>query len=118
MPRDTLTREEARFVSAARVAHLGTASDTGRPNVVPVCFALLNGRIYVGLDSKPKSVSHLRLRRVRNIRVNPRVSFVADRYYENWSRLGYVMIAANATLDMPEAERGDAIGVLRAKYPQ
>ena len=118
MARDTLTDEETRFVRWARVARLGTASGDGQPNVVPVCFELLDGRIYIGLDSKPKSVVHLRLRRVRNILENPRVSFLVDRYDEDWGRLGYVMITASATLDLQESERGRAIIALRSKYPQ
>ena len=116
--RDTLTEVEARFVRRARVARLGTASGDGQPNVVPVCFELLGGSIYIGLDSKPKSVAHLRLRRVRNILENPRASFLVDRYDEDWGRLGYVMISGSATLDMPETERSRAIEALRAKYPQ
>ncbi len=118
MPRDKLTDDETRFVKRARVARLGTASDERQPNVVPVCFELLDGRIYIGLDSKPKSVAHLKLRRVRNILANPRVSFLVDRYDEDWGRLGYVMITASATLDLREAERSRAIVALRSKYPQ
>ncbi len=118
MARDRLTEEETRFARRARVARLGTASGDGQPNVVPVCFELLDGRVYIGLDAKPKSVAHLRLRRVRNILENPRVSFLVDIYREDWERLGYVMIGGRATLDMPEAERGRAIDALRAKYPQ
>ena len=113
-----LTDGETRFVRRARVARLGTASDEGQPNVVPVCFETLDGRIYIGLDSKPKSVAHLKLRRVRNILANPRVSFLVDRYDEDWGRLGYVMITASATLDLREAERSRAIVALRSKYPQ
>lgn len=118
MPRDTLNALETGFVRRARVARLGTASDDGQPNVVPVCFELLDGRIYIGLDSKPKSVAHLRLRRVRNILENPRVSFLVDRYCEDWERLGYVMITATATLDVQDPERSRAIGALRRKYSQ
>ena len=118
MARDTLNGAEAGFVGRARVARLGTASGDGQPNVVPVCFELLDGRVYIGLDSKPKLVAHLRLRRVRNILANPRVSFLVDRYDEDWGRLGYVMISAEATLDVEETERRDAIEALRAKYPQ
>ena len=118
MPRYTLTEEQARFVRRARVARLGTSSGGGQPNVVPVCFELLEGRIYVGLDSKPKSVEHLRLRRVKNILANPRVSFLVDAYDEDWGKLGYVLITAKASLDVSETERGQAIGALRSKYPQ
>ena len=118
MPRDALTEDEARFVKRARVARLGTASIEGQPNVVPVCFEMLGTRIYIGLDLKPKSVAHLRLRRVRNIMANPRALFLVDRYEEDWERLGYVMITATATLDVPETERMRAIHALRAKYSQ
>ena len=40
-----------------------------------------------------------------------------DRYDEDWGRLGYVMIAASATIDLQEAERRSAIAALRSKYP-
>ena len=90
----------------ARVARLGTASGDGQPNVVPVCFELIDGRVYIGLDAKPKSVAHLRLRRVRNILENPRVSFLVDRYSDDWGRLGYVMISGRATLEVEDSERG------------
>ena len=118
MPRAVLTADEEHFVKRARVARLGTTSGDGQPNVVPVCFELLDGRIYIGLDSKPKSVAHLRLRRVRNIRANPRVSFLVDRYEDDWERLGYVMITGSATLDVSEQERTGAIDALRVKYSQ
>ena len=118
MPRAALTADEARFVKRARIGRLGTASKDGQPNVVPVCFELLGGRIYIGLDSKPKSVESLKLRRVRNIRANPRVSFLVDSYEEDWERLGYVMIAGSATLELSERERKGAIGALRIKYSQ
>ena len=62
-PGCVLTPEAARFVESARVAHLASSSAEGQPHVVPVCFALVKGRIYVGLDAKPKSVDPLRLRR-------------------------------------------------------
>ena len=48
MVRDRLNDEEARFVRRARVARLGTASGDGQPNVVPVCFELIDGRVYIG----------------------------------------------------------------------
>ena len=118
MSRAALSAEEERFVRRARVARLGTVSEEGLPNTVPVCFELLDGRIYIGLDSKPKSVTHLRLRRVKNIRANPRVSFLVDRYEEDWDRLGYVMIAGSATLDVSETERTSAIDALKVKYSQ
>ena len=120
MARDKLTEAEVGFVGRARVGEawnrIGRRS--AKRNVVPVCFELLDGRVYIGLDSKPKSVAHLRLRRVRNILENRQVSFLVDRYDEDWGRLGYVMIGGSATLDVPETERRVAVEALRAKYPQ
>lgn len=107
------------FVSDARVGRLATASADGAPHVVPVCFALADGRIYIGLDSKPKSVGALRLRRVRNIRENPKVAFLVDVYDdEDWSRLGFALVSGEATVDISESERRGAVAALRAKYPQ
>ena len=109
----------AAFVSAARVGRLATSSADGEPHLVPVCFALMDGRIYIGLDSKPKSVEALRLRRVRNIRENPRVAFLVDVYDdEDWSRLGFALVSGEATVDISENERRGAVAALRAKYPQ
>ena len=105
-------------MESARVAHLASTSATGQPHVVPVCFTLVKGRIYVGLDAKPKSVDPLRLRRVRNILQDPRVSFLVDRYSEEWTKLGYVMVIGNADLCPSEDERRDAVVALRAKYAQ
>ena len=118
VPKSVLTLEATRFVESARVAHLASTSATGQPHVVPVCFTLVKGRIYVGLDAKPKSVDPLRLRRVRNITQNPRVSFLVDRYSEEWTKLGYVMITGHAELCSDEHERRDGVAALRAKYVQ
>ena len=101
------------------MARLATSSADGAPHLVPVCFAVMDGRIYIGLDSKPKSVSPLRLRRVRNIVENPRVAFLVDVYDDaDWGKLGYALITGAAAVDIPEGERRDAIAALRAKYPQ
>ena len=114
-----LDGEVAAFVSGARVARLATSSADGAPHLVPVCFAVMDGMIYIGLDSKPKSVNPLRLRRARNIVENPRVAFLVDVYDDDdWGNLGYALITGVASLDIPESERRDAIAALRAKYPQ
>ena len=107
------------FVSEARAARLATSSADGAPHLVPVCFAVVGGLIYIGLDSKPKSVNPLRLRRARNIVENPRVAFLVDVYDDgDWGNLGYALITGAAALDIPEGERRGAIAALRAKYPQ
>ena len=111
-----LSPSELHFIQYQRVAHLATADAAGRPHVVPVCFAYLDGRIYVAIDEKPKR--SLRLKRLRNIEENPQVSLVCDRYVEDWSRLAWVMVHGTAAvvLNGPEHER--AVAVLREKYLQ
>ena len=105
--------------SMARVAHLATADASGRPYVVPVCFAWHDSYIYIALDEKPKSVAPGRLKRVRNILQNPRVSFLIDRYSEDWSRLSYTLVSGTASLEEPGSTRHiAAISLLREKYPQ
>ena len=118
MPRRILDDEEVRFVAGARIARLATSTTDGVPHIVPVCFALLADSIYIGLDAKPKSVDVLKLRRVRNIVSNPRAAFIVDQYSDEWSRLGYVLIHADAILVTEDHERANAIAALRRKYVQ
>jgi PPOX class probable F420-dependent enzyme len=113
---------EARGVTLlrrSRVGHLATADARGRPHVVPVCFAFDGRRIVTALDEKPKRVGPRRLRRVRNIRVNPHVAFIVDRYDEDWRRLRFVLVLGVADVLEPgtRAHR-EAVARLRRKYPQ
>ncbi|GAB2997294.1 TIGR03668 family PPOX class F420-dependent oxidoreductase [Amycolatopsis acidiphila] len=103
---------EARF-AAARVARLATADAAGVPHLVPVTFALDDGAIVFAVDHKPKRSTDLR--RLRNIAANPAVSFLADGYDEDWSRLWWVR--ADGTARVLGSDPA-AIEALRAKYPQ
>jgi PPOX class probable F420-dependent enzyme len=101
------------------VARLATADASGRPYVVPVCFAWEGDHIYIALDEKPKSVAYHRLKRVRNILENPRVSFLVDSYSEDWSRLSYTLASGVASLEQPGSPvHAAAVDLLRQKYPQ
>ena len=44
------------LLRAAPVAHLGLLDDEDRPRVLPVTFALTEGRLYSAVDDKPKRV--------------------------------------------------------------
>lgn len=108
-----------RFVESRRVARLGTLKPDGSPHVVPICFALCNGRIYSALDEKPKRRPVEQLQRVRNIQLNPGATLLADRYSENWSLLAYVILRGDATVvSAGEAGHSEAVRALRDKYPQ
>ena len=113
-----LSDDVLRFIRSARVGHLASATPSGLPHIVPVCFELMHGAVYIGLDAKPKSVDVLSLRRVRNMVANPQTAFMVDRYDEDWSRLGYVLVTAQASLELDERERSDAVQILRRKYVQ
>ncbi|TNC23525.1 TIGR03668 family PPOX class F420-dependent oxidoreductase [Amycolatopsis alkalitolerans] len=103
---------ETRF-AAARVARLATADAEGVPHLVPVTFALDAGAIVFAIDHKPKRGTDLR--RLRNIAANPAVSFLADGYDEDWSRLWWVRADGIARiLDSASS----ALDALQAKYPQ
>jgi PPOX class probable F420-dependent enzyme len=113
-PSDT----ERRFLDAQRVAHLATADARAVPHVVPVCFALADETLYVTIDEKPKRPNGPPLKRLRNIAQNPRVAVVADRYDEDWMRLGWVMLRGRAEILAAGAEHAHAQALLRARYPQ
>lgn len=111
-----LSDEQRRFVEARRVGHLATADAGGVPHVVPVCFALAGDAAYVTIDEKPKRAGSLK--RVRNILKNPAVALVVDRWDEDWSRLGWVMLRGRAEILEAGAEHDRAQALLRARYPQ
>ena len=113
-----MTSREKLFVRSARIAHLATADDKGRPHVIPICFAFDGNEIYSPIDEKPKKTSPLLLKRVRNIRANPDVAVVIDRYDENWKKLAYVLITGRAKLLPRGARHKRALRLLRKKYPQ
>ena len=104
------------FIQRASVGRLATVDAGGAPHVVPICFVLLDGRIYSVVDEKPKRTT--RLQRLRNIEANPRVALVIDRYSDDWSELAWVMVRGLAEIIEPGDEHAAAIAALREKYPQ
>jgi PPOX class probable F420-dependent enzyme len=115
---DVLPKIARQFLNAQRVAHLATADRAAAPHVVPVCFAVQGDTLYVTIDEKPKRTSGPPLRRLRNIAENPAVAVVVDRYDEDWSRLGWVMLHGRAEILAQGPEHDDAQAQLRARYPQ
>ena len=100
----------------ARVAHLATADADGRPHMVPIVFALLNGQIVTAVDHKPKRTA--RLKRLENIRANPAVSVLADHYDDDWTSLWWVRVDGPARIAHEGSEFNEAIAALAAKYAQ
>lgn len=115
---DDSTRE---FIRDHRVARFATADADCQPVVVPVCYVFDGEVVYSALDEKPKSVEPEKLKRARNIEINPKVSMVIDDYSEDWGELQYVMISGRAEIIAPGQnviEHARAIEMLREKYPQ
>lgn len=104
-----------RLFSAARVARLATVSG-GTPHVVPFTFAVDGDLIYTAVDAKPKSTTNLR--RLRNIRDNPRVAALVDHYEDDWPALWWVRADGFASVVSDAEAIARPIGLLAERYPQ
>ncbi len=113
-----LNGPDAEFLQDARIGHLASVNSAGQPHVIPVCFAFDGRTVYSVLDRKPKSAPVVRLRRVKNILANPKVSLVVDHYEEDWARLRYVLLLGAAELLTEGDEWAASLELLREKYPQ
>src|SRR5258708_27726309 len=106
----------ARF-TAARVARLATVTPGDQPHVVPLCFTVHGEVIFSVVDFKPKTT--IDLARLENVRANPNVSLVVDRYDdEMWNRLWWVRVDGVARVIESGVEHTTAIQLLRSEYPQ
>ena len=99
--------------ATARVARLATTGPDG-PHVVPIVFALDGDTLYHAVDHKPKRT--LALKRIGNLRADPRASVLADGYDEDWSRLWWARADGTARILEPGHER--ALALLAERYAQ
>ena len=112
-----LSEQQARFLAERRIGHLATADARAAPHLVPVCFVVSESAVYITIDQKPKGDVGA-LKRLRNIIENPVAAFVADRWDEDWTRLGWVMLRGPAEILADGAEHDRAQTLLRSRYPQ
>ena len=112
-----LSDRQASFLASLRVGHLATADARAAPHLVPVCFVVSDGAVYITIDQKPKGDVR-KLNRLTNILENPVAVFVADRWDEDWTRLGWVMLRGPAEIIAEGAEHDRAQALLRSRYPQ
>ncbi|WP_178359618.1 TIGR03668 family PPOX class F420-dependent oxidoreductase [Mycolicibacterium hippocampi] len=111
--------DAATAFTGSPVAVLATTGEDGAPHLVPVVFAMPEGRsdvLYTAVDAKPKSTR--RLRRLANIAQNPAVSLLVDHYDEDWTRLWWVRADGDAAVHHSGEEMATGYALLRAKYPQ
>jgi PPOX class probable F420-dependent enzyme len=113
-----IPKEITAFIRAGRVAHLATADSTGQPLVIPICFAFDGKEFFSPIDEKPKQISPHKLKRLRNIAENPKVSLVIDRWDEDWRKLAYILISGRARILLTGQKHRRAVTLLRRKYRQ
>ncbi len=108
--------EARRRFSGARVATLATVGSDGAPHLVPVVFAVEGSTVWTATDAKPKRGGELR--RHANIRVEPRVSLLAQHWDEHWEALWWVRADGSASLHTSESTVERVAALLRRRYPQ
>lgn len=74
------TEDARQFLESHRVGHLATASGADGPHVIPVCYAIDDVGLYFVADLKPKRGAPRQLRRLENLRADPRAAVVVDDY--------------------------------------
>ncbi len=102
------------LLETQRVGHLGLLDEAGRPRVQPVTFARAGGALWSAVDDKPKRRPGEQLARVRRLRANPACALTVDRYDDDWTKLAWIQVVANATV---VGVREDVLEALAARYP-
>ena len=111
-----MTQADLALLDRARVATLATVSADGRPHVVPVVFARDGNDLVTSVDGKPKRGKVLA--RIENVNRDPRVSVLADHYEADWSRLWWVRVDGEASIETEGEGFDRALTALRRRYPQ
>ncbi len=112
------TKRESKFIQAQRIARMATVDKSGRPLVLPICYAYDGKYLYTPIDKKPKRTSAMELKRIKNIVSNPNVSVVIDRYYEDWTRIAYIIIHGTAEVLDRGREYRESLRILSERYRQ
>jgi PPOX class probable F420-dependent enzyme len=117
-------REFNPIIYRARVARLATADSKAKPHIVPVVFAFDGEKYYIPIDKKTKTSKPGKLRRIKNIEVNPAVALLIDEYNEDWKKLLFIMVQGKAAILGKKRENNEdkllrtAHKLLYTKYPQ
>jgi PPOX class probable F420-dependent enzyme len=101
------------LLETARVGRLGLLDLDGAPRVLPVTFAVADGRIWSAIDRKPKRAGEPA--RLRFLRRDPRAALTVDRYSDDWGELAWVQVLGRVEI----VEVGDGVAglaALREKY--
>jgi PPOX class probable F420-dependent enzyme len=117
-----ITPDIKEFIQRVRVARLATIDSEFKPHLVPVVFVFDGNHFFIPVDEKRKKTKAEKLRRIKNIQVNPNVALLIDEYSEDWNRLAFVMIQGTALVvkSRPQADiqLKHALKELTTKYTQ
>jgi PPOX class probable F420-dependent enzyme len=106
-----------RILARWPVACLATLDAEGRPELVPIVFALSDAALWTPIDGKPKRGGELA--RVRNLRRDGRVSLLLDHYDDDWERLWWLRVDGRGEVVAARGAAAErALAALRAKYPR
>ena len=113
-------KDALHWLSSQKVAYLATTDVHAQPHLVPVVFVRMDEDIFICIDEKPKK--HRFLKRLANIKANPKISLLVDNYDDDWQELKWVRVDGTAVLlentDESRAVFESVISTLRDKYPQ
>jgi PPOX class probable F420-dependent enzyme len=93
------------------VGHLGLLDEQGEPRVQPITFARVGNTIVSAIDDKPKRGVPARIERLRR---HPRAALTVDRYDADWTRLAWVQLLGDVTIEDIDPE---ALIALQHRYP-
>jgi PPOX class probable F420-dependent enzyme len=94
---------------------MGLLDEEGAPRVLPVTFALAEGRIWSAIDNKPKRAGEPA--RLRFLRRDSRAALTVDRYADDWNELAWVQVLGSVRI-LDVAQGADGLAALSAKYEQ
>jgi PPOX class probable F420-dependent enzyme len=89
--------------------------EEGGPRVLPVTFAVAEGRIWSAIDQKPKRAEEPA--RLRFLQRDPRAALTVDRYTDDWEELAWVQVLGRVSIVEVAAGR-PGLDALSAKYQQ
>jgi len=95
------------------VARLGLLDLDGGPRVMPVTFAVADGRIWSAIDRKPKRTGEPA--RLRFLRRDPRAALTVDRYSDDWDELAWVQVLGRIAI-VPADQGRSGLDALSLKY--
>lgn len=102
-----------KLLEEGRVGRLGLLDLEGAPRVLPVTYALAEGRVWSAIDRKAKRAGEPA--RLRFVRRDRRAALTVDRYSDDWEKLAWVQVLGTVEV-VDVAEGAAALEALSAKY--